>query len=99
MREGEHYPELRNMTMTRTELTERVEPMPNWSLSRAEMMQEWRNATVHTRTIEGVKIVMPREDFERMMSIYRAHYHAANHNPAVADAWHQYRMLVALTDR
>lgn len=99
MREGDYYPELRNMTVSRTDLTQRMEPMPNWSLGRDEMMAEWRNARVHTTQIEGVRITMPKEDFERMMSIYQAHYHACNRNPAVADAWHQYKMLVALTEK
>ena len=99
MMEGESYPELRNMNMNHTVLTERTEPVPNWSLDRDDMMAEWRKATVHTRQIEGVRITMPRDDWEALMSIYTAHYHAANRNPAVAEAWHQYKMLVALTGR
>jgi hypothetical protein len=49
--------------------------------------------------IPAVRITMPEEDWARIMSIYTGHYHAASRNPAVAEAWHQYRMLVALTEQ
>jgi hypothetical protein len=97
MREGDRYPELRNMNVDRTTLQERIEPMPDWSLDRDQMMERWRSATVRVREIEGVRITMPRDDFEALMSIYQAHYHACSRNPAVAEAWHQYKMLAALT--
>lgn len=99
MTQGDQYPEMRNMNVDRVTLQERVEPIPNWSLGATEMMAEWRAATVRVRAIEGVRITMPVEDFEAMMAIYRAHYHAMDRNPAVAAAWSQYKMLVALTGR
>lgn len=99
MREGARYPELQNMQLDPIQLTQRVEPVPDWTLAREDMMTRWRAATVRTTQIPGVRITMPLEDFERLMSIYTSHYHAASRNPAVADAWQQYKMLVALTER
>jgi len=52
-----------------------------------------------TQQIPAVRIEMPLEDFERMITIYQTHYAAADANPAVQDAWQAYRMLVALTVR
>ncbi len=49
--------------------------------------------------IDAVQVTMPREDWEMIMEIYRAHYHAANHNPGVLDRWMEYRMMVALTEK
>jgi len=50
-------------------------------------------------TVPGVRIEMTQADWDTMVEIVAAHRRAAAHNPAVLDAWQQYRMLVALTNR
>jgi len=99
MTEGQSYPELRRMHLEPHKLQIPKTQVPNWSLSGQERIREWSQRTVEYDIVDAVKILMPKEDFERMMSIYTAHYHAASRNPAVAEAWHQYRMLVALTEQ
>ena len=99
--EGDMYPELRRMAlepyrMYETRLDNRYW-QHNWG-SLKDGLKDMRNH-IDQVEIEAVRITMPKEDFERMMSIYHAHYHAAVDNPAVAEAWHQYKMLVALTQR
>ena len=98
MREGDYYPELRHAQVEPAQMQFRRQPPPDWTLYHREMMATWRN-NEKIDVIEAVKITMPKEDFERLMSIYTCHYHAANQNPAVAEAWSQYKMLVALTNR
>ena len=95
------YPEMRNMQMEPVQMQLRRQPAPapdSASWSHREFMSAWR-ASEQIETVEAVRIMMPRSDFEAFMSIYTAHYHAASKNPAVAEAWHQYKMLVALTAR
>jgi hypothetical protein len=93
------YPEMRNMQMEPVQMQLRRQPAPapdSAAWSHREFMSAWR-ASEQIETVEAVRIMMPRSDFEAFMSIYTAHYHAASKNPAVAEAWHQYKMLVALT--
>jgi hypothetical protein len=68
-------------------------PEPEWTQYNADPDR----ISMRMQSETGVQIQMFREDFERMMTIYQSHYHAENANPAVREAWHQYRMLVALT--
>ena len=101
MKQGDVYPELRNVQMEQAQMQLRRQPPPpldSASWSHKEFMSAWR-ASEQIETVEAVRITMPLADFERVMSIYTAHYHAASRNPTVADAWNQYRMCCALTDR
>lgn len=103
MKEGEQYPELRRMSLEKTRMSEtRIDPgywERHWDEKNPRQNLRDIGSHVQSTEIEAVRITMPKEDFERIMSIYTAHYHAANRNPAVADAWLQYKTLVALTDR
>ena len=93
---GEHYPELRNATIQTQKMELHEMQPPNWNLPRDQMFAEWRT-TAQTRVVDAVRVTMPEEDWARLMSIYTAHYHAASRNPAVQEAWQQYKMLVTLT--
>lgn len=103
MLEGQMYPELRRMSLERATLSStRIDPgywERHWDEKNPKQSLREIGSHVQSVEIEAVRITMPREDFERMMSIYTAHYHAANRNPAVVETWNQYRTLVALTDR
>ena len=89
-----HYPELRHARITECVMHRPVPaPEPNW----AQLDPEQERISMRMESETGVQIQMFREDFDRMMTIYQSHYHAENANPAVREAWHQYRMLVALT--
>lgn len=101
MIEGEQYPELRRMALEPYRMYETHMDSRYWQNDWGSLRDGLKNMQEHItqREIPAVRITMPREDFERMMSIYTAHYSAASRNPAVAEAWHQYKMLVALTER
>ena len=53
--------------------------------------------TMTTRDMPGVQVTLPAEDWETLTEIVIAHYEARSQNPAVNDAWLQYRMLLAMT--
>ena len=65
--------------------------------------QDWINMapgetlTMTTRDMPGVQVTLPAEDWETLTEIVIAHYEARSQNPAVNDAWLQYRMLLAMT--
>jgi hypothetical protein len=89
-----HYPELRHARITECVMHRPVPaPEPEWT----QYDQDPDRISMRMQSEPGVQIQMFREDFDRMMTIYQSHYHAENANPAVREAWHQYRMLVALT--
>lgn len=95
MREGELYPELRRAVFQPTEMrSSRMNPQ-YWTNPDLKAIPTY----IEDVAIPAVRITIPREDLEKLMSIYTAHYHAANQNPAVVEAWQQYRMLVALTEK
>jgi len=60
-------------------------------------MQDGETLTMTTRDLPGVTVTMPEEDFDAMLEVLHAHYHAQSTNPAVNDAWLKYRMLVSIT--
>lgn len=54
---------------------------------------------IQTTQVPGVQVELPLEDWEEIMQVYLSHYQAMSENPAVRDAWQQYRMTLALTTR
>lgn len=60
-------------------------------------MKDGETLTMTTQDLAGVVVTMPVEDFEAMLDVLHAHYHAQSTNPAVNDAWLKYRMLIAMT--
>ena len=62
-------------------------------------MKDGEKLTMTTRDLPGVVVTMPAEDYEAMLDILRSHYDAVSTNPAVNDAWVQYKMLQALTNK
>ena len=58
-----------------------------------------REYDIVRQTVPGVQIEMTQADWDAMVEIVAAHRRAARYNPAVDEAWQQYRMLVALTQR
>lgn len=95
MIQGELYPELKRMQMEPCQMQVYHQRVPDWT--RPNAFAEWARDDQDISTVPAVRITMPREDYECMLSIYTAHYHAVSQNPAVADAWHQYKMCCALT--
>jgi len=92
MIEGEYYPHLRHV---------RIEPYnvvihynyaspKNWLDSQAKYMTD-------QQAVPGVKITMPEADWQGIMEIYQAHFHAENRNPGVRQAWEQYKIMCAMT--
>lgn len=56
-----------------------------------------QSSMLSDKTVPAVRVTMPIEEFEELISIYRSHYRPQSDNPAVIDAWNQYKMLLALT--
>lgn len=52
-----------------------------------------------TESVPGVRVEMPLTDWEDLLAVYRSHYQPQSEHPMVADAWRQYKMAVALTQR
>lgn len=52
-----------------------------------------------TESVPGVRIEMPMADWEDLLNVYQSHYQAQSQHPTVKDAWSQYKMAVALTQR
>ena len=95
MREGDVYPELRRMTIEPARMQETRMDADYWNNRDPRRVAEY----LHNTDIPAVRVTLPEDDWARLMSIYSAHYHAALRNPAVAEAWNQYRILVALTQK
>lgn len=53
--------------------------------------------TIREYATPAVRVTIPRVDWEAIMEIYRAHYHAESRHPSVRAAWEQYRIMVSLT--
>lgn len=93
-RPGDLYPELKHARMSQvTIFVNEMRPLYDYQSQRDG------DLNMTTRSVPGVRLELPREDFDRMMNIYQTHYHTANQNPAVQDAWEKYQMLIALTLR
>lgn len=92
MREGDLYPELQHARIEayRVVIQRHYSASGDWLDSQARYMTD-------QHSVPGVRITMPESDWEAIMEIYRAHYHAQNRNPGVRDAWEQYRVMVGLT--
>lgn len=92
MLEGQAYPELRRARYYPIEIR-RASVEPDWNIRDIEATAK----TVQVENIPAVRLELPLEDANALLEIYRAHYHAASRNPAVREAWLEYRMLVELT--
>lgn len=62
-------------------------------------MRDGETLTMTTRDLPGVQITLPEEDFDTLIQVLTAHYEPMSNNVAVIDAWHKYRMLIAMTRR
>lgn len=94
LEEGELYPELRRARWQPIEMIERHIDAASWVKANYGPDQ-----MVEHKRIPGVRLELPEEDLNAIMEIYQAHYHAANRNPGVKEAWLEYRTLVALTQQ
>lgn len=92
MREGDFYPHLQHARIEayRVVIQRHYSPPGSWQDQQARYMTD-------QHSVPGVKITMPESDWEAIMEIYRAHYHAQNRNPGVQQAWEQYQVMVSLT--
>ena len=92
MREGDYYPDLRYVRIVphTLEIMEKLSTPKDWLDNQSQYM-------INKRTVAGLQITMPEADWEAIMEIYRAHFHAENRNPGVRDAWEQYQIMCALT--
>jgi len=52
-----------------------------------------------TESVPGVRVEMPLTDWEDLLAVYRSHYQPQSEHPMVKEAWQQYKMTVALTQR
>lgn len=57
-----------------------------------------RDTVVEKSFVVGVRAEMTRETWEEINCLYQAHRSRMT-NPAVRDAWNQYRVVCALTDQ
>lgn len=94
MMEGQQYPELRNARYYPIEMRRRTYSAQDWYLKDIDGQVA---DTIREENIAGVRLELPVEDANALLEIYRAHYHAVNRNPAVREAWLQYRTLAELT--
>ena len=95
MMEGQQYPELRNARYYPIEMRRRIYNSLDWYLKDRDGQAA---DTIREELIPAVRLELPLEDANALMEIYRSHYHAVNRNPAVRQAWLEYRTLVALTE-
>lgn len=98
MREGDFYPELRNMTYTKTfnKIQEiKSVGMGNW-MNIVQQANPEKEVSFSVDNLQMVRIDIPIRDWERIMEIYKSHYHAIERNPAVESVWQQYKMLKVL---
>jgi hypothetical protein len=96
MMEGQQYPELRNARYYPIEMRRRTYGSLDWYL---KDINGQAADTIREENIPAVRLELPLEDANALFEIYRAHYHAANRNPAVREAWLEYRTLVGLTQQ
>lgn len=75
---------------------------------RAQAPQGFENSEDHvkltTARVPGVRVDMPRDDFETVVGTYQMFETPASNHPAVLDAWHElrlqaqrYQLIVAMT--
>ena len=57
-----------------------------------------RDTVMEKSFVEGVRVEMTRETWNEIYGLYQAHQQRMT-NPAVQDAWNQYLVVCALTDR
>lgn len=91
LKEGHVYPELRHC---------RVEDrtLELWDPPVFSQIDPYSSvSSMQKRTVPGVRVELPTEDWNNILEILRDHYHPASRNPAVMEAWQHYRMLVRLT--
>ena len=92
MKEGDYYPNLRYVKIEPYTIA-MVEPL---AASQWWLDQPAEPYTVQSRTVPALRVTIPEADWNRIMEIYRAHFHAENRNPGVRDAWEQYQIMCAL---
>ena len=92
LRDGELFPPLRRARFEDYTLVE-------WAQEPIYRQIDANSSVSHieSHTVPAYRIAIPREDWNELMEIVTAHYTAASKNPAVAEAWHQYQMLIRLT--
>ena len=93
MREGDFYPHLRHAMIKQWTMIIREQTAPparNWADSFARY-------AIGERHVPALEIRIPERDWEAIMEIYRAHFHAENTNPGVKQAWEQYKIMCAMT--
>ena len=57
-----------------------------------------RDTVIEKSFVQGVRVEMTQEKWDEIYGLYQAHY-GRMQNPAVRDAWHQYRVVCALADK
>jgi hypothetical protein len=95
MREGDLYPELRSAQIEPWTMIQREWP----ELTAANWTTQDPLAAVNIREYQtpAVRVTIPAVDWEVIMQIYRAHYHAESRHPSVRAAWEQYKIMCSLT--
>lgn len=90
IKQGDFYPDLRHIRMTvKKGLMFPPLDLNNKPTDSNEIRVDMTNIC---------EIQIPERDWNNIMEIYRAHFHAINTHPAVRDLWHQYKMMAALTE-
>lgn len=98
MKEGDLYPELRHITYTKTYATIReIKSVSsgNW-MNIVQKTDTENEVSFNVDNLKMIRIDIPIRDWERIMEIYKSHYHAIERNPAVESVWQQYKMLKVL---
>lgn len=95
MREGELYPHLRSARMENCEMI--LREWPDITAKSWNAHDPLEAVAIREYPTPAVRITIPAVDWECIMEIYRAHYHAQNQTPGVRAAWEQYKIMVSLT--
>lgn len=96
MKEGDEYPHLKLAKIHRgvNPIMIRQPSTVNWSV----VTDQTHTIAVHdVERLQTVVVELPERDWDGIMEIYRAHYHAGQRNAAVLHAWAQYQLLMRLT--
>ena len=90
------FPQVVGQRVIEIARAQQIGTLPYWALDRSDSDMA---VSVNRETVPGYRIDITQADWHHMLEIVEAHHGACSRNPAVVDAWQQYRMLRALTDR
>ena len=95
LRIGEHYPHLRRANV-HSGVNGYREYQPTYR-SVWQLRDQTAIEACDVEVLPTLVIEIPVADWDGIMEIYLAHWHAQNQNPAVQQAWKEYQLLAKLS--